>query len=57
MSKKEYIQDKSEALEHKVNLLMGFGFLIIAILIISVNLICRFIGGSKERLYEYTDGL
>jgi hypothetical protein len=31
--------------------------LIIAILIISVNLICRFIGGSKARLYEYTDGV
>lgn len=55
-SEKEYTQEELDALGNKVNRMIGFAILIIAAIIISINLYCRFSDDSKAKDYEYTDG-
>lgn len=55
-TEKEYTDEEIDALGNKINRMIGFGFLIIAIILSSINMYCRFKDASKAEAYEYTDG-
>ena len=56
-SDKEYTKEELDTLGNKINRMIGFAFLIIAMVIISINMFCRFAGALKAKPYEYTDGV
>lgn len=56
-TEKKYTQDEIDALGNKYNRIIGVGIIAVAILIISINMCCRFAGAIKSRHYEYTDGI
>ena len=56
-SEQELTQEETDALGRKANRVIALGFFVIAAIIISVNMLCRFAGINKAKQYEYTDGV
>ena len=46
-----------EAIGNKYNRIIGTGFIVIAVLIICINMVCRFVGSRRSMDYEYVDGV
>ena len=46
-----------EALGNKYNRIIGIGFIVIAVLIICINMACRYAGSRRSRGYEYVEGV
>ena len=56
-TEKEYTEEEIDALAKKIIRMIGFGFWILAMHIIVINIICRIADSSKTGHYECTDGV
>ena len=43
-----------EALGNKYNRIIGTGFIVIAVLIICINMVCRFVGSRRSMVIDYS---
>ena len=50
-------EEDIDALATKINRLIGTGFIVAAVLIICINMLCRVSGSRKGIGYEYVDGV
>ena len=56
-SENEISEKEIDELAKKIIHLIGFAIIGIAILLVSINICCRFAGAKKGKKYEYTDGV